>query len=66
MDNLLARLESTNTAIEGGLFHDIGIVPAQFYPGRRDAAQTEPMRKLMTAILVLTQSSATEEDNGRP
>ena len=26
--------------------------PAQFYPGRRDAAQTEPMRKLMTVILV--------------
>jgi len=51
-DNLLARLEFTNTAIEGGLFHDIGIVPAQFYPGRRDAAQTEPIRKLMTAILV--------------
>ena len=50
METLLARLD--DPAIEEGLFHDIGIVPAQFYPGRRDAAQTEPMRKLMTAILV--------------
>ena len=50
METLLARLD--DPAIERGLFHDIGIVPAQFYPGRRDAAQTEPMRKLMTAILV--------------
>ena len=50
METLLARLD--DPAIERGLFHDIGIVPAQFYPGRRDAAQTEPIRKLMTAILV--------------
>jgi hypothetical protein len=50
METLLARLD--DPAIEGGLFHDIGIVPAHFYPGRRDAAQTEPIRKLMTAILV--------------
>ena len=50
MDTLLARLD--DFAIEGGLFHDIGIVPGQFYPDRRNAAQTEPIRKLMTAILV--------------
>lgn len=52
MDNLLARLEFTNTAIEAGLFHDTGILPAQFYPGHRDVAPTEPIKKLMTAILV--------------
>ena len=52
MDNLLARLEFSDTAIETGLFSDSGILPAQFYAGHRDAAQTEPMRKLMTAILV--------------
>ena len=51
MDNLLARLEFTNTAIEAGLFHDSGILP-QFYPGHRDVAATEPIKKLMTAILV--------------
>ena len=50
METLLARLD--DPAIEEGLFHDIGIVPAQFYPSRCDAAQTEPVRKLMTAILV--------------
>ena len=50
METLLVRLD--DPSIEGGLFHDLGIVPAQFYPGRRDAAQTEPLRKLMTAILV--------------
>jgi hypothetical protein len=52
MDNLLARLEFTNPAIEAGLFHDTGILPAQFYPGHRDVASTEPIKKLMTAILV--------------
>jgi len=50
METLLSRLD--DPAIEGGLFHDIGIVPAQFYPGRRDAARTEPVMRLMTAILV--------------
>ena len=50
METLLARLD--DPAIERNLFHDIGIVPAQLYPGRRGAAQTEPIRKLMTAILV--------------
>ena len=52
MDNLLARLEFTNTAIEAGLFHDTGVLPAQFYPGHRDVAPTEPIKKLMTATLV--------------
>ena len=52
MDNLLARLEFTNTAIEAGLFHDTGILPAQFYPRRHDLAATEPIKKLMTAILL--------------
>ena len=50
METLLAGLD--DSAIEEGLFRDIGIVPAQFYPGRRNTAQTEPIRKLMTAILV--------------
>ena len=52
MDNLLARLEFTDTTIEAGLFHDPGILPAQFYPGRRDVVGTEPIKKLMTAILL--------------
>jgi hypothetical protein len=50
METLLARLD--DPAIEGGLFHDTGILPAQFYPGHRDVAPTEPIKKLMTAILV--------------
>ena len=50
METLLARLD--DPAIEEGFFQNIGIVPAQFCPVRRDAAQTEPIRKLMTAILV--------------
>ena len=50
METLLARFD--DPAIERGLFHDIGIVPAQFYPARRDAGEMESIKKLMTAVLV--------------
>jgi hypothetical protein len=64
MDNLLARLKFTNTAIEASLFHDTGLLSAQFYPGRRDVAPTEPIKKVMTAILV-DAVQCYRADNGR-
>jgi hypothetical protein len=52
MDSLLAGLEVTDTEIDDALLLDIGVVPAQFYPARRASAEMEPIKKLMTAILV--------------
>jgi hypothetical protein len=52
MDNLLTVPEVTDTGVDSALFEDMGILPAQFYPARRDAGEMESIKKLMTAILV--------------
>ena len=52
MDSVFAGSEVTDAEIDGALSVDMGIVPAQFYPARRDAGEMESIKKLMTAILV--------------
>ena len=52
MEDLMREPDANEPWLDSALFHDMGIVPAQFYPVRRDAGEMEPIRKLMTAILV--------------
>ena len=52
MENLLTGLDAAEVAIEDTLFPNTEIVPAQFYPVRRDTDEMESIKKLMTAILV--------------
>jgi hypothetical protein len=48
MMNSFAAAESTDTTLSD----ESGILPVQFYQGRRDAGEDGPTRRLMTAILV--------------
>jgi hypothetical protein len=52
MANLLAGLEVMETLLDGALFHDGEILPVQFHSASREAINGEPIRRLMTAILV--------------
>jgi hypothetical protein len=52
MNSLLAELGMTDTEIDDALVLDIGVVPAQFYPARRNSAELEAIKRLMIAILV--------------
>jgi hypothetical protein len=44
--------ETNESGLESMLFEDSGIVPAQFDPHRREAADSQPLKRLMTAMLV--------------
>jgi hypothetical protein len=48
MMNSFAAAESTDTTLSD----ESGILPVEFYQGRRDAGEDGPTRRLMTAILV--------------
>ena len=52
MEDLMREPDANGPGLDSALFQDFGIVPAQFYPHRRGAAETEPIRRLMTAMLV--------------
>ena len=52
MEDLMREPDTIEPGLDSALFQDSGIVPAQFYPHRRGAAETEPLRRLMIAMLV--------------
>jgi hypothetical protein len=52
MEDLMREPDANEPGLDSALFQDSGIVPAQFYPHRRGAAETEPIRRLMIAMLV--------------
>ena len=52
MEDLMREPDDHEPWLDRALLEDSGIVPAQFYPHRRGAAETDPIKRLMTAMLV--------------
>ena len=52
MEDLMREPDDNEPGLDSALFQDSGIVPAQFYPHRRGAAEIDPIKRLMTAMLV--------------
>ena len=52
MDDLMRKPDANEPELDSALFPDCVVVPAQFYPHRRGAAETQPLKRLMTAMLV--------------
>jgi hypothetical protein len=52
MGNLMREPDAFEPERDHALYEDCLIVPAQFYPHRRGAVETQPLKRLMTAMLV--------------